>query len=175
MANGVPLSAERKAAFLAELARHGIAIRAARAASPASPGGAYATFKDERQRDPTFATAWAEALDVARAEIEHEIYRRSTEGYEEPVFGGKYKETIVGTVRRYSDRLLELRARALLPEYRDAVALNVNKRVTHDVDAGVLGNAVASVALRLASTFRGPEPVLIDVSAAPAGGGDDDA
>ncbi len=173
MANGVPLSPERKAAFLAELARHGIVMRAARAASPHSPGGASTTFNDERQRDPEFAAAWAEAIEMARADIEHEIYRRSTEGYEEPVFGGKYKETVVGTVRRYSDRLLELRARALLPAYRDAAALNVNKRVTHDIEAGVLGDAVTSVALRLVGTFRGPEPVLID--ATPAGGSDDDA
>lgn len=177
MANGIPLSPERKAAFIAELARHGIAYRAARAASPhtTSPTGCLSTFADERHRDPAFAASWAEALEVARADIEHEIYRRSTEGYEEPVFGGRYKEVVVGTVRRYSDRLLELRARALLPEYRDAAALNVNKRVTHDVDVGVLGNAVTSVALRLANTFRGPEPVVIDASAAPAGGSDDDA
>lgn len=97
---------------------------------------------------------------MARAEIEHEIYRRSTEGVEEPVYGGKYKETVVGTVRRYSDRLLELRARAMLPAYRDAASLNVNKRVTHDVDAGLLGDAVTSVALRLANTFRPPMKVI---------------
>ncbi|TPG41221.1 hypothetical protein EAH79_08970 [Sphingomonas koreensis] len=156
MANGVPLSAERKAAFLVELSRHGIANRAARAASPHSdsPTGCLSTFADERQRDPAFAAAWAEAIGEAHAEIEHEIYRRSTEGYDEPVFGGRYKEQVVGTVRRYSDRLLELRARAVLPAYRDAAALNVNKRVTHDVDVGLLGNAVASVAMKLAHTFQ---------------------
>lgn len=164
MANGIPLSAERKAAFLAELARHGIANRAARAASPhtTSPTGCLSTFADERQRDPAFAAAWEEAIDTARAEVEHEIYRRSTVGVEEPVFGGKYKETVVGTVRRYSDRLLELRARALLPAYRDAAALNVNKRVTHDVDVGLLGDAVASVAMRLVNTFRPPELKVIE-------------
>ena len=94
--------------------------------------------------------------------MEHEIYRRSTEGVDEPVFGGKYKETIVGTVRRYSDRLLELRARALLPAYRDAASLNVNKRVTHDIDVGLLGDAVTSVAMRLVGTFRPPELTVID-------------
>lgn len=156
MANGLPLTAERKAAFLVELSRHGIAMRAARAASPQSSNGALSTFKDERQRDLEFAKAWDEALDMARAEIEHEIFRRSTEGYEEPVYGGKYRETVVGTVRKYSDRLLELRARALLPAYRDAAALTVNKRVTHDVDVGVLGDAVTSVALRLAHSIRPP-------------------
>lgn len=67
---------------------------------------------------------------------------------------------MVGTVRKYSDRLLELRARALLPAYRDAAALNVNKRVTHDVEPGLLGNAVASVATRLAQSFR-PEPLRV--------------
>ncbi len=155
-----PLSAERKAAFVAELARHGIAMRAARSASPHSTSGALSTFQDERQRDPDFAAAWDDAVEAARADVEHEIYRRSTEGYEEPVYGGKYRETVVGTVRKYSDRLLELRARALLPAYRDAAALNVNKRVTHDVEPGLLGNAVASVATRLAQSFR-PEPLRV--------------
>lgn len=165
MANGIPLSPERKAAFIAELSRHGIANRAARAASPhtASPTGCLSTFADECQRDPEFALAWGEAIEVARAEVEHEIYRRSTEGVDEPVFGGKYREQIVGTVRKYSDRLLELRARALLPAYRDAAALNVNKRVVHDVDAGLLGDAVTSVALRLAQTFNPPR--LIEAEA----------
>jgi hypothetical protein len=160
MSNGIPLTPDRKAAFIVELGRHGIAARAARAASPQSSNGALSTFKDERQRDPAFAVAWEEALETARAEIEHEIYRRSTEGVEEPVYGGKYKETVVGTVRRYSDRLLELRARAMLPAYRDAASLNVNKRVIHDVDAGLLGDAVTSVALRLANTFCPPMKVI---------------
>lgn len=166
MTNGLRLSPDRKAAFLAELARHGIAARAARAASPQSPAGAFSTFKDERQRDPAFAAGWEEALEAARADVEHEIFRRSTEGVTEDVYGGKYKETVVGTVRRYSDRLLELRARALLPAYRDAAALNVNKRVTHDLDVGLLGDAVTSVALRLVGTIRPPELTVIEGSAA---------
>lgn len=155
-----PLSADRKAAFLAELARHGIAMRAARSASPHSSTGALSTFQDERHRDPDFDRAWDEAVEAARADVEHEIYRRSTEGYDEPVYGGRYRETVVGTVRRYSDRLLELRARALLPAYREAAALSVNKRVTHQLDAGLLGDAVSAVARRLADTCR-PVPLTV--------------
>lgn len=155
-----PLSADRKAAFIAELARHGIAMRAARSASPHSSTGALSTFQDERLRDADFDRAWEEAVEAARADVEHEIYRRSTEGYDEPVYGGRYKETVVGTVRRYSDRLLELRARALLPAYRDAAALSVNKRVTHQLDAGLLGDAVSAVARRLADTCR-PMPLTV--------------
>lgn len=160
----LPLSIERKAAFLAELSRHGIATRAARAASPhtESPSGCLSTFKDARANDPEFAAAWEEAVDFARSEIEHEIYRRAQEGVDEPVYGGRYKEEVVGTVRRYSDRLLELRARAMLPAYRDAAALNVNKRITHDLDVGLLGDAVTSVALKLARAIQKPEPAMID-------------
>lgn len=50
------------------------------------------TFKDARERDPASAAAWEGALETARAEVEHEIYRRSTEGCEEPVLSGKYNE-----------------------------------------------------------------------------------
>ena len=155
-----PLSANRKAAFIAELARHGIAMRAARAASPHTETGALSTFQDERQRDPAFAAAWDDAVEVARADVEHEIYRRSTEGYEEPVFGGRYRETVVGTVRRYSDRLLELRARALLPAYRDGVPFSINNRGTYELDAGLLGDAVTSVAMQLVHSL---EPKSLNV------------
>jgi hypothetical protein len=120
----VKLTPERKQQFLAELARHGVLARAARSASPHSPdqSGALQTFRDERERDPAFAVEWDAALEQARAEVEYELYRRAQEGWEEPVFGGRYREQVVGSVRRYSDRLLELRARALLHSYRDAPA-----------------------------------------------------
>ena len=156
----MPLNADRKATFLAELSRHGITMRAARAASPHSATGCLSTFADERQRDPEFALAWDDAIDSARAEVEHELYRRAQEGVEEPVFGGKYKETVVGTVRRYSDRLLEMRARAMLPAYRDTSAVHVAGRVSHSLDVGLLGDAVASVAMKLAQTFRPPAQLV---------------
>lgn len=110
---------ERKAAFLGELAEHGVVARAARAASPHSEDGCVMSFRDERDRDPDFAAAWDEAMEQARGKIEFEIHRRAVEGYEEAIYGGRYREKVVGTVRRYSDRLLELRAKALLPEYRE--------------------------------------------------------
>lgn len=150
------LTDRRKRVFLAELARHGILVRAARAASPraSSRYGAVQTFKDERDRDPEFAGQWLEAVEAAEASIEHELYRRAQEGWEEPIFGGRHKEKIVGTVRKYSDRLLELRARAMLPAYRETTTIGVNKRVTHSLDAGVLGDAVARVAQHFAESQR---------------------
>lgn len=150
------LTDRRKRMFLLELSRHGILVRAARAASPraSSRYGAVQTFKDERDRDPEFAAQWQEAVEAAEASIEHELYRRAQEGWEEPIFGGRHKEKIVGTVRKYSDRLLELRARAMLPAYRETHTIGVDKRVTHSLDAGVLGDAVAKVAQQMAENLR---------------------
>lgn len=150
------LTNRRKRAFLAELARHGILVRAARAASPRASAryGAVQTFKDERDRDPEFAAQWDEAVEAAEASIEAEIYRRAQEGVEEPIYGGKYREKIVGTVTRYSDALLMFRAKALLPAYRESQAISVNKTVTHEVDANLLGDAVAKVATQMAQNLR---------------------
>jgi len=69
---------------------------------------------------------------------------------------------MAGSVRKYSDRLLELRAKALLPAYREISSVSVNGRVTHNVDAGVLGDAVAKVALQMAERLRSlPAPVRV--------------
>lgn len=158
------LTERRKRVFLAELARHGIIVRAARAASPraSSQYGAVRTFKDERDRDEEFARQWEEAMESAKADVEHELYRRAQEGYSEPIYGGRYKEQVVGYVTKYSDRLLELRAKALLPAYREISSVSVNGRVTHNLDAGVLGDAVAKVALQMAEGLRSlPPPVRV--------------
>ena len=159
------LTDRRKKMFLAELARHGILVRAARAASPraSSQYGAVQTFKDERTRDEEFAAQWDEAMQAAEASVEAEIFRRAQEGWEEPIFGGRHREKIVGTVRKYSDRLLELRAKALLPAYRETASVAVRGRVTHDLDVGVLGDAVAKVALQMAQSFRPQLPAPAEV------------
>ena len=62
-----PLTAERKAIFLRELARHGVAAEAARVASPhtAERHGALSTFVSERNRDPEFAADCAETAERA--------------------------------------------------------------------------------------------------------------
>lgn len=166
------LTDRRKKAFLDELRLHGILVRAARAASPraSSQYGAVQTFKDERGRDEEFAAQWDEAMQAAEASVEHELYRRAQEGWEEPIYGGRHREKIVGTVRRYSDRLLELRAKALLPAYREASSVSVRGRVTHDLDAGLLGDAVARVALQFAEGIRPalPAPARV-IDATPTG------
>ncbi len=131
------LTEDRKRTFLAELARHGIVARAARAASPHSERGCINSFRDERERDLEFAADWDEAMDAARGEVESELHRRAVEGVEEAVYGGRYKESVVGTVRKYSDRLLELRVKGLLPQYRDRTHQKIEVEggvgVRHDI------------------------------------------
>ena len=124
------LDENRKAIFLAELRRHGIPVAAARAASPHSAGGAISSFYHLRRMDPEFAAAWADALQEACANVESEIHRRAVEGWEEPVF---QRGELVGTITKYSDRLLELRAKGLMPE-RYAVErrdVKVSGEITH--------------------------------------------
>lgn len=123
------LTEKRKAVFLEELSAHGIVSRAARRASPHATSGAVQTFRDARATDPDFAAAWDAALDEARAAVEYELHRRAVEGWEEPIYGGRYRERIVGTARRYSDRLLELRVKGLLPHYRESSSIALSNFV----------------------------------------------
>ncbi|MBO6782593.1 MAG: hypothetical protein JJ899_04865 [Alphaproteobacteria bacterium] len=76
-----------------------------------------------RRTDPAFAEEWAFALDQAMDMLEAEAVRRGVTGWQEPVFyGGKQ----VGSVTRYSDRLLLSLLKAHRPErYGDRVGVAV--------------------------------------------------
>jgi len=113
--NQTPLTANRKQAFLRELARHGVAIRAARASSPGSVTGSLTTFKDERQRDESFSLAWDEAIENAHASLLEELIRRAKEGVDVPLQNAKGE--VVGSKKQYSDRLLLAAVQARFPEF----------------------------------------------------------
>jgi hypothetical protein len=132
------LTRARRETFLAELARHGIVARAARAASPHSTvrDGAVSTFRQERARNPAFAATWDEAMERARGAVEAEVVRRGIEGWLEPVY---QRGERVGEVRKYDSRLLELHAKRLVPEYRERsqVELRADVRARAQVDHGL--------------------------------------
>ena len=71
----------------------------------------------EWRRDPAFAALFQEAIDHAIETFAREAVRRGRDGWLEPVYQGGKK---VGSIRKYSDRLLELVLKAKLPEYRQA-------------------------------------------------------
>ena len=69
------------------------------------------------------------AIDFYRERIQETIHNRAIEGWDEPVF---YQGRPVGSIRKFSDRLLELQAKRFCPEYRDRSEVDVN------VSGGVL-------------------------------------
>jgi len=113
-----PVTEERKALFLRELARTGSECAAARAASPHALGknGGLESFASVRKRDPEFAQAWQEAKEAALAGVEEEIRRRAMEPPKRPVWHrgehvGEHED------RSSSDKLLLRLAERLDPSW----------------------------------------------------------
>lgn len=104
----------------------------------------------EQCEDFRAAIEAAQALYVER--LESAADRRAVDGWEEEVY---QLAQYCGTVRKYSDKLLEVRLRALAPErYRDNVKLDAR------IAAGVLALPVAAPdAAAWASAFAAPVPV----------------
>ena len=100
-----------KAEFLRVLAEDGNASEACR-----QVGCSRVAVYDQRRNNPDFAVAWEEAEAVAAEGLEHEAHRRGVEGWREAVW---YQGQEVGTIVRYSDRLLELLLKAHHPKFRD--------------------------------------------------------
>ena len=132
------LTPARRAKFIQELAQHGVVVEAARAASPNSVAvsGAKASFYSLRKRDPGFARQWDEAIEIADARIEKELIRRAVEGVERPFV---QKAQIVRdengqpvTERVFSDRLMEVLARARLKRFQDRKTIEVEHRMAAD-------------------------------------------
>src|SRR5687768_1669139 len=91
-------TAERRTQFLDDLARHGN-VRLASGRVGMSRDGAYRL----RRRDALFARAWAAAQVLARGASGEVLAGRALEGIEEDVW---YRGEVVGTRRRYDNRLL---------------------------------------------------------------------
>lgn len=94
------------------------------------------------QQDEDFAVAKADVDAEILDAVEREIHRRGVDGWDEPVFQGK---ELVGHVRKYSDRMLELRAKALAPErYRERV--DVSGKIDHGDLAGMSDDELRRIA-----------------------------
>jgi hypothetical protein len=69
------------------------------------------------ERDPRYREAFEDLQETIRDTIRDEIRRRAIDGWDEPVI---YREKKCDTIRKYSDRLLILLAKAHCPEFRDS-------------------------------------------------------
>ena len=116
--------ADRKARFLATLSLCGAVNQSSQAAG-ISPH----TVRTHLKADPEFKLAYDEAMQDFKEGIEREVMRRAIMGWEEDVFQlGEF----VGTVRKFSDRMLELLAKRHIPEYKEKF------QIDHNVSGGVL-------------------------------------
>ena len=121
-----PLTPERISIFLENLARCGIAVEAARAASPHSRhiDGAASSFYGLKRRDPHFSAQWAQALEVADGALLAEARRRAVDGVDRRLFfkgeriydvDPETGERVPVSEKEHSDRLLELLLKARFP------------------------------------------------------------
>ena len=77
---------------------------------------------DRKERDPEFAQAWHEALQVSYDAVEHAVRNRAVEGWLEPVF---YQGEIVGHVRRFNDENARFLLKAKRPqEFRERMEIS---------------------------------------------------
>jgi hypothetical protein len=112
------------AAILNNLANCGVFYQALVGA-----GLSYSQFTKLRKEHPDLEPLIDEAMDLYRQKVAHAVHSRAIHGTEKDVY---YKGRVVGQIREYSDRLLELHAKRHCPEYRDKGQLDVN------VSGGVL-------------------------------------
>lgn len=127
-AKGIPekFTADKRAVFLAALAKHGFVARAARLA-----GVTRETARLARKKDKVFAQAWDAALAEYVEDLEAEADRRAYKGTLKPVY---YKGKKCGVVREYSDTLMIFRLKALKPEvYKDRSETNHTGNVTVEI------------------------------------------
>ncbi len=106
--------------FIAEFAKRA-SVRAACARANISRKNAY----EARKQDPEFAARWKVARAEAIDKLEEEAWRRAHDGVDEPVFGSLgYRKGSgeIGTIRKYSDKLLLALLQAHKPSrYRQTV------------------------------------------------------
>jgi hypothetical protein len=118
------LAKKKLETFLKSLAFTGEKINSADAA-----GIPWSTLEKRIARDPGLRGRVDEAMSRFHERIESTVRGRGIEGWEEPVF---WQGEVVGHVRKYSDRCLEMLAKRHIAEYRDKM------RIDASVQGGVL-------------------------------------
>lgn len=153
------ISVDSLGKYLERLQEHGNRGRAAIEA-----GLSYTSILKVRDLDKDFRELEDESYALYCSKIEAEIHRRAVEGWDEPVFSPKTGQQ-VGTIRKYSDRLMERHAMRHIKEYRDKVD------VDHTVKGGIVVVPMAAAneaefERRIAQAERARE--IIDVEVKPA-------
>jgi len=117
---GKDLTPQQITKFLKKLsATHGNVSKACQAAVISR-----AAVYERKKNDESFSQAWDDVIEKSVELAEQELYRRSVQGYNKPIF---YKGVLVKTIKEFSDRLLEFYLKSKRPEvYRERVDVNQN-------------------------------------------------
>lgn len=84
------------------------------------------------KNDVKYAEAYEQAKDIAADALELEARRRAVEGVDEPVY---YKGRAVGAVRKFSDTLLIVLLKGVMPEkYKDRQDIKHSGGLAHKHD-----------------------------------------
>ena len=116
-----------------------------------------------RRDDPDFADDWADAENQAADALEAEARRRAVEGWDEPVYRGD-GEKPAGTIRKYSDRLLEILLKGHKPQFAQArMVVAGDPNAPLELNLSVEERAARVAAILDAARKRGTQPVADDV------------
>lgn len=111
-------SEEKKQAFIEIYRQNGLVQRSAKTIGVSPP-----TIANHRKKDPTFDMACQMAYKDYCESLEREAYRRAVEGVPEAVF---YQGIHIADKLVYSDRLLELKLKRHMPEYRERQSIDMS-------------------------------------------------
>lgn len=111
-----PIEPEQAAKLFEELAHTGRVAQSCKAV-----GVSKTRVQEQKGNDPDFAAKYQEALELYSEKLEQEAERRGHDGVDEPVY---HKGEIQGTVKRFSDRLLELLMKKNNPQFRESVKVD---------------------------------------------------
>ena len=131
-------------------------------------GVSYETIRKARIENPQFdesmEVAWKRYGDL----VADEVRRRAVEGWEEPVF---QRGELIGHVRKYSDRMLELMAKRTNTEFKERVAVEqkgtVQHEHTHTVDHNLENLSVDEQEQLLALLEKTESPIVDSTEASP--------
>lgn len=118
------MNAAGKRLYIQNLARTGLKVK-----SCDGTGYSHDSVETARIKDKDFDQKCEAAMAVFRESLEEAAIDRAKEGWDEPVY---QQGMMVGTKRKFSDRMLELLLKRHIPEFRDRATLD------HNVNGGVL-------------------------------------
>lgn len=110
--------------------------------------------------DPAFRALCDAADAQIRERVAGEVYRRAVIGVEQGIW---HQGRLVGTERKYSDRMLELLAKRVDPAWSEHAQASSGERSTSALVARILGDdnlRAAAMALAAAASERGANVVI---------------